>query len=200
MPAPLSSVLERFGRDLVPAFVGRTVVPKSLRAVILAGSANRLGEPVLAIVPGEREAEDLAEDAALFGPSLHLPAWETLPFEHVSPSVSTMADRVVARHALDGDAPVVVVASVRATMQRVSPTPAEPTVLHTGEETAGFDGVVDRLVALGYERTGRVERHGEFAVRGGIIDVFPVQAAHPARIDFYGDDVDEIVCLDIKKH
>ena len=80
----------------VRQFEGRAVIPPPLRAVLLAGSAARLQRPVLAIVPGEREAEDLAEDAALFGPALHLPAWETLPFEHVSPSVSTMADRVVA--------------------------------------------------------------------------------------------------------
>ncbi len=192
MAAPLSSVLDRFGRDLVPAFEGRLVVPPPLRAVVLAGSARRLERPVLAVVPGEREAEDLAEDATLFGPALHLPAWETLPFEHVSPSVATMADRVVARHALASMEPVVVVASVRAAMQRLSPTPVDPIVLGKGEQTAGFDAVVDRLVALGYERTGRVERHGEFAVRGGIIDVFPVQAVHPVRLDFYGDEVEEI--------
>ncbi len=192
MPAPLSSVLDRFGRDLVPVFEGRLVIPQPVRAVVLAGSAHRLGGPILAVVPGEREAEDLAEDVALFGPALHLPAWETLPFEHVSPSVVTMADRVAARHALATDEPVVVVASVRAAMQRLSPTSVAPVLLGTGEVTGGFDAFVDRLVAHGYERTGRVERHGEFAVRGGIIDVFPVQAAHPVRLDFIGDEIEEI--------
>ena len=192
MPAPLSSVLDRFGRDLVPLFEGRTVIPPPVRAVVLAGSAHRLRRPVLAIVPGEREAEELAEDAGLFGRALHLPAWETLPFEHVSPSVATMADRVVARHALAGDGPVVVVASVRAAMQRLSPTPVAPATLSTEASTDGFDAIVDRLIALGYERTGRVERHGEFAVRGGIIDVFPVQAIHPVRLDFFGDEIEEI--------
>ena len=190
MAAPLSVLLDRFGRDLGPVFEGRTVIPPPLRAIILAGSARQLSRPVLAIVPGEREAEDLAEDASLFGGALHLPAWETLPFEHVSPSVSTMADRLVARHALASDEPVVVVASVRAAMQRVSPTPVTPIVMLPGGD--GFDAVVDRLVALGYERTGRVERHGEFAVRGGIIDVFPVQAIHPTRLDFFGDEIEEI--------
>ena len=192
MPAPLSSILDRFGRDLVPPFEGRIVIPPPLRAVVLAGSASRLGRPVLGIVPGEREAEELAEDAALFGPAFHLPAWETLPFEHVSPSVVTMADRVVARHALASAEPVVVVASVRAAMQRVSPTPVAPIILRSGDDADGFESIVERLVALGYERTGRVERHGEFAVRGGIIDVFPVQAGHPSRLDFFGDEIEEI--------
>jgi transcription-repair coupling factor (superfamily II helicase) len=189
--AALSVLLDRFGRDLVPDFEGRTVIPPPLRAVMLAGSAERLGRPILAIVPGEREAEELAEDAALFIRSLHLPAWETLPFEHVSPSIPTMADRVVARHALASDQPVVVVASVRAAMQRVSPTPVAPIVLHRGEDP-GLDRIVDSLASAGYERTTRVERHGEFAVRGGIIDVFPVQSLHPVRIDFLGDEVEEI--------
>ena len=103
-----------------------------------------------------------------------------------------MADRVAARHAIAGNEPVVVVASVRAAMQRVSPTSVVPITLGIGTPTEGFDAVVDRLVALGYERTGRVERHGEFAVRGGIIDVFPVQAVHPVRLDFFGDDIEEI--------
>jgi len=199
VPAPLSVLLDRFGDDLVPVFESRTVIPPPLRAVILAGTARRLGRPVLAIVPGEREAEDLAEDAALFGRAFHLPAWETLPFEHVSPSVSTMADRLVARHALVSDEPVVVVASVRAAIQRVSPTPTAPVVLRAGgdadlgsEGDESFDAIVGRLVGLGYERTGRVERHGEFAVRGGIIDVFPVQGVHPARLDFYGDQIEDI--------
>ncbi|MCH7846019.1 MAG: transcription-repair coupling factor [Acidobacteria bacterium] len=192
MSAPLSSILDRFGRDLVPPFEGRIVIPPPLRAVVLAGSASRLGMPVLGIVPGEREAEELAEDAALFGPAFHLPAWETLPFEHVSPSVVTMADRVVARHALASAEPVVVVASVRAAMQRVSPTPVRPIILRRGDDADGFETIVETLVALGYERTGRVERHGEFAVRGGIIDVFPVQADHPSRLDFFGDEIEEI--------
>jgi transcription-repair coupling factor (superfamily II helicase) len=193
VPAPLSSVLDRFGRNLVPRFDGGPiVVPSPLRAVVLAGTAARLGGPVLAVVPGEREAEDLAEDAALFGAAVHLPAWETLPFEHVSPSVATMADRAVARHALASDEPVVVVASVRAAMQRVSPTPVAPLVLHQGDDAQPFEAVVKQLASLGYQRTDRVERHGEFAVRGGIIDVYPVQAALPVRMDFFGDEIEEI--------
>ncbi len=191
--APLASVLDRFGRDLVPDFDGgRLVIPPPLWAVVLAGTARRIGGPVLAVVPGEREAEELAEDAALFGPARYLPAWETLPFEHVSPSVATMADRAVARHALASDDPVVVVASVRSAMQRVSPTPVAPLTLRRGGQATPFDAVVKQLVALGYERTDRVERHGEFAVRGGIIDVYPVQAQLPVRMDFFGDELEEI--------
>jgi transcription-repair coupling factor (superfamily II helicase) len=189
---PLTSVLERFGRDLLPPIPGRFVVSPALRAVVLAGIAARTGRSVLAVVPGEREAEDLAEDVALFSPSSHyLPAWETLPFEHVSPSIPTMADRIVARHALSGPEATIVVSSVRAATQRLSPTPVEPIHLVRGEE-APFGDLVAGLADLGYRRTDRVEGKGEFAVRGGIVDVYPTQATEPFRIDFWGDVIEEI--------
>ncbi|MEA2009100.1 MAG: hypothetical protein U9N78_00170, partial [Actinomycetota bacterium] len=192
MAAPLNSVLERFGRDLVPPIPGRFVVPPALRSIVLAGIAFRTGRNVIGVVPGEREAEDLAEDVALFATQVHhLPAWETLPFEHVSPSVSTMADRVVARHALAGDDQAIIVASVRAVTQRLSPTPVAPTRIAAGTDVA-FDELVRRLSDLGYRRTDRVESRGEFAVRGGIVDIFSPQAPQPVRIDFWGDTVEEI--------
>ncbi len=190
--ALLTSVLERFGRDLLPPIPGRYVIPAALRAVVLAAIAERTGRSVLAVVPGEREAEDLAEDLALFSDAaFHLPAWETLPFEHVSPSIATMADRVVARHALAGTEDSVVVASVRAATQRVSPTPVAPIRLAAGVDLP-FDHVLTTFVDLGYRRTERVEGRGEFAVRGGIIDVYPTQASTPMRIDFWGDTIEEI--------
>ncbi len=197
MAAPLASALDRFGADLVPVIPGRYVVPVPLRAVVTAGIARRLRRPVLAIVAAEREAEDLAEDIALFGAEVaHLPAWETLPFEHVSPSVATMARRIEARHFLDVGRQGVVVASVRAVTQRVSPTPVAPLVVQIDDEHA-FDGLVATLVEHGFARTGRVEAHGEFAVRGGIIDVWPAQAANPLRIDFWGDIVEDIRDFDV---
>ena len=192
MAAPLTSALKRFGRDLVPPIPGRFVVPPALRAVVLAGIAQRTGRSIVGVVPGEREAEDLAEDVALFATGVHhLPAWETLPFEHVSPSISTMADRIVARNALASDEQAIIVASVRAVTQRLSPTPVEPVHLTAGEDTP-FDDLVRRLTDLGYRRTDRVEGRGEFAVRGGIVDVFSPQAPQPVRIDFWGDTVEEI--------
>ncbi|MEA3502598.1 MAG: hypothetical protein U9R47_07470, partial [Actinomycetota bacterium] len=192
MAAPLISVLERFGRDLVPPIPGRFIVPPALRSVVLAGIAARTGRSVVGVVPGEREAEDLAEDVALFATGVHhLPAWETLPFEHVSPSISTMADRIVARHALASDEQAIIVASVRAVTQRLSPTAVAPIRLATGMDTP-FDDLVRRLTDLGYRRTDRVESRGEFAVRGGIVDVFSPQSPQPIRIDFWGDIVEEI--------
>lgn len=185
-------MLDRFGRDLLPPIPGRFVIPAPLRAIALAGIAKRTARSVLAVVPGEREAEDLAEDLALFSADgRHFPAWETLPFEHVSPSIATMADRIVARHALADHGGAIMVASVRAATQRLSPTSVDPIRLTGGAEMS-FDELVVGLADFGYRRTDRVEGRGEFAVRGGIIDVFPTHAPRPVRIDFWGDMIEEV--------
>ena len=192
MTAPLRVLLEQWKRGLDVDIPGRVVVPPSLRAYVLAASAVGLGRPVLAVVAGEREAEDLVDDVSLFlEDTHHLPAWETLPFEHVSPNVVTMARRIDARHRLRGEDAAVVVASVRAVTQRISPSRITPVAVEVGA-TREFDGFVDELVQLGYLRTDRVEVRGDMAVRGGIVDIFPPSFDDPIRIDFWGDDVDAI--------
>jgi transcription-repair coupling factor (superfamily II helicase) len=191
MTAPLRSLVDRWLAPLLPSVPGRIAVPPGLRAYALAGMAARSARPILAIVPGEREAEDLADDLELFTHDVvMLPAWETLPFEHISPNVATMAHRAVARHLLS-EAPggLVVVASVRAATQRLSPSSPRPLELAVGTTV---DDVVAALSELGYERTDRVETRGEFAVRGGIIDCFPAQGETPVRVELWGDEVDEI--------
>ena len=115
MTAPLAALVAAWTKDLDPTIPGRSIVPPNARAFILAATASRRDEPLLAIVPGEREAEDLVDDIGIFlDEVLHLPAWETLPFEHVSPNVVTMAKRIEARHRLGQPGAAVVVASVRA--------------------------------------------------------------------------------------
>ncbi len=192
MSAPLAVFVERWRAGLLPSSPGRLVVPPGLRALLAAGLAARAEGPVLVVVPGERAAAELVEDVELFTPHvLGLPAWETLPFEHVSPNLATMAHRAEARDRLaNGEAGLVVVASVRAATQRISPTDVAPLVVAAGEEIDRDDWIAG-LAALGYHRTDRVESRGEFAVRGGIIDVFPAQGEVPVRLDLWGDVVDE---------
>ncbi len=192
MPAPLATLLDRWRRRPSPPIPGRLVVPPGLRAYFLAGLAERLEAPVLALVPGERDAENLLDDLELFvDDAVMLPAWETLPFEHVSPNVATMAARAQARHRLRTGDRGITVASVRAATQRVSPSSTDPIVVRTGDEP-GFDALVRALSDAGYHRTDRVESRGEMSVRGGIVDLFPAQGREPVRIDFWGDTVDEI--------
>ena len=168
-------------------------MPPAARALTVGGYSRRLKGPLVVVVPSEREAESLSSDLRLFVDDvLFFPSWETLPFEHVSPNMATMARRAQARHRMvSGTSGLVVVASVRAAIQRVSSSSYQPVRVEEGREVP-FDDLVGHLDAAGYSRTDRVESRGEFAVRGGIVDLFPAQSDDPVRVEFWGDLIDEI--------
>ncbi|MCH8983462.1 MAG: transcription-repair coupling factor [Acidobacteria bacterium] len=192
MSAPLSPLLSAWRSVPLPDLAGSWAVGPGGRAFAVAGLFAQLESPLLVVVPGERDAEEIADDLRLFSDRVFLAsAWETLPFEHISPNISTMARRAEAREALAGGEPALVVASVRSAIQRVSPSSTSPLVVRKGSDLE-LDALVSHLARLGYNRTDRVEARGEFAVRGGIVDLFPAQAELPARVDFWGDTVEEI--------
>ncbi len=192
MVAPLRPLLAVWRSAPLPHLDTTWAVAPGGRAFALAGLFESVGETLLVVVPGESDAEELVDDLRLFVDEVVLaPAWETLPFEHVSPNIATMAGRSEARHRLASGEPVLVVASVRSAIQRLSVSPVDPFRLEVGDEVS-FGSVAERLAALGYHRTDRVEAKGEFAVRGGIVDIFPAQSDRPVRLDFWGDQVEEI--------
>ncbi|MFT4212972.1 MAG: transcription-repair coupling factor [Microbacterium sp.] len=161
---------------------------------------NGLPPAVLLIAPTGRRTETLgpALEGLLPGVEvMHVPAWETLPHERLSPSVETVGRRLdVLRRmaAWDGSTPLVVTASVRGAIQPLAPGLADiaPIVLAAGARGDELDAVIAGLVERAYHRVDMVSRRGEFAVRGGILDVFPPTADHPYRVEFFGDEVDEI--------
>ncbi|HEY7564534.1 MAG TPA: hypothetical protein VIA81_06375, partial [Acidimicrobiia bacterium] len=122
----LTELLDRWKGFAFPS--RRWVVAPGARAFTLGGLGQE--SPLLVVVPSERDAEELVDDLRLFVPALLLPAWETLPFEHISPNLATMARRAEARdHLRRPDPQTVVVASVRAAIQRLSPSPPYPVSL-----------------------------------------------------------------------
>lgn len=193
MRTPLSPLLSVWRSATLPALDGTWAVANAGQAFAIAGLASQTESTLLVVVPGERDAEDLADDIRLFiDDVVFAPAWETLPFEHVSPNIATMARRARARHRLEqAGRPGVVVASVRGAVQRVSPSSHLPLRLEKGDEIE-IDQLSSLLAGLGYTRTDRVEARGEFAVRGGIVDLFPAQGEEALRLDFWGDEVEEI--------
>ena len=166
-------------------------------AAAIAALAWALDAPTLALTAGPREAEGIALDLeALVGAGrvALLPAWEALPYEAIAPSPEIAARRASAiRRLREADGPFVVVAPVIAAMQGVVPTlgTVVPVTLDTGRELAP-DDLAARLVELGYRRADVVEHRGEFAVRGGVVDVFPGTARRPLRIDYWGDEIESI--------
>ncbi len=196
--------------ELLAAGTGALAVPEPATAYVVAGLCS-LSErrPLLVVTPTVADAERLAHDAAAFlGPDAVelFPPWDTLPFERVSPEVTTMGRRLRLLWRLglgspdDGAVvtpPAVVVAPVRALLQRLSPTPEAALPVHVARGQVVDQGaLVERLVGLGYRREYQVEHRGELAVRGGIVDVFPSTGELPVRIDLWGDEVDRLTLFD----
>lgn len=176
------------------------VGPASARLFVTSALARQ--GLLLVVTATGREADDLtAELQGVFGGAVAVfPSWETLPHERLSPGVDTVGARllVLRRLAYPADARLgpplrVVVTAVRSLLQPMTPQLGrqEPLALSVGQEI-DFDGVIARLVELAYTRVDMVGRRGEFAVRGGILDVFAPTAEHPVRVEFWGDEITEM--------
>ena len=174
-------------------------VAEPARAFAIAGLAGLTGRhPLVVAVPTSPDAERLAHDLRAFLGADEVdvvPAWETLPFERVSPSTETMGRRLRAMWRLRNPdrMPRVLVAPVRALVQRLGPhvEDVEPITVKPGDQIDPLD-LVKRLVEVGYRREAQVEHRGQVARRGSIVDVFPSTADHPVRIDLWGDEVDRL--------
>ncbi|MGW1991028.1 transcription-repair coupling factor [Embleya sp. NPDC001921] len=183
------------------------VGPPALRPFVVAAIAARADRPVLAVTATTRECEDLVAALGSLLPEdsvVEYPSWETLPHERLSPRSDTVGRRLAVLRRLahptsggladSGTGTLkVVVAPIRSVLQpQVKGLgDLEPVALTAGREIA-LDTVVDQLAAAAYSRVDLVEKRGEFAVRGGILDVFPPTEEHPLRVEFWGDQVEEI--------
>jgi len=173
--------------------------PEAMRPLLVAALASA-GRPILLVTSTYREAETLTSSlASILTPDAvaYYPAWETLPHERLSPRSDTVGRRLAVLRRLAGNdplpAPRVIVAPIRAVLQpQVTGLGGILPVTFVAGEDFDIDTVAQALVDAAYIRVDLVERRGEFAVRGGIVDVFPPTEEHPVRIDFFGDTVEEI--------
>ncbi|MDA1059587.1 MAG: transcription-repair coupling factor [Proteobacteria bacterium] len=179
--------------------------PPGLDAQVLADlvRAEKVTQVVFVARDGERQAA-LADAMRFFAPELPVivfPAWDCLPYDRVSPNQEVVAARMAALTGLAKlapDAPVVVIATVNAVLLRVPPRVSvleASYVVRPGEPLRIAD-FTDYLVRHGYARVGTVREPGEFAVRGGIIDVFSPGALEPVRLDLFGDDLEAVRTFD----
>ncbi len=182
--------------------------PAALRPFIVAALAADAGDQapptVLVVTATAREAEEIVEAArCLLDDSsvVEFPPWETLPHERLSPRSDTVGRRLAVLRRLvhpddpgSGPGPLrVIVAPVRSVLQPQVKGLGDlaPVALREGD-TVDLENVVRRLAAAAYHRVDLVERRGEFAVRGGIVDIFPPTLEHPLRVEFWGDTVEDI--------
>jgi transcription-repair coupling factor (superfamily II helicase) len=206
----------------LPTLGGDLIAPASLRPLLVAalsgaghadiangrapGAADSgaVSAVTLAVTATAREAEELAAAlGSLLGEDQvgYFPAWETLPHERLSPRSDTSGQRLAVLRRLAYPDP----SDVRSGPLTIVTTPVrsllQPMVSGLGELTpvklaagqgASMDDTIAQLVDIGYARVEIVERRGEIAVRGGLLDVFPPTEEHPLRVEFWGDEVEEI--------
>ncbi|MEV6070189.1 transcription-repair coupling factor [Nocardia sp. NPDC052001] len=205
---PLAGLAAVAGADTslqqVKELIGRAsamlVAPSAARPFVAATIAGE--RPLVVVTATGREADDLtAELTEMLGAGVAIfPSWETLPHERLSPGADTVGKRlqvlrrlVHPEDTIYGEPLRVVVTTVRSLMQPMARGlgDLEPIVLRVGAEF-DFDELLARLVEFAYERVDMVGKRGEFAVRGGILDLFPPTADHPVRVEFWGDEISEL--------
>ena len=153
---------------------------------------------------GQRLAQ-LARALAFFAPDIEInefPAWDCLPYDRVSPHAGVVAQRMITlsrlAHLKGRERPGVVLTTVNAALQRV---PARDLIATQSLSAApgnllAMDGVTKWLELNGYNRTSTVREPGDYAVRGGIIDLYPPGTGDPVRLDFFGDTLESIRSFD----
>ena len=182
----------------------RLAIVEVARAISIAALAQLSSKkPLVVACPTGAMAGQLYDDLTQYLPAgavAHFPAWETLPFERVSPAVDTMGLRleVLWRLRNSDRCPQVIVAGVRALLQKLGPgaVEVEPIIVRPNA-IIDPDQLGAQLVEFGYRREELVEHRGEFSRRGAIVDVYPSTADAPIRIDLWGDEVDRLTTFGV---
>ena len=196
--------MRRWKLDLLSNFHGAAIpTPQSgeslicissLRSLIIAKATSE--NSILVITPSSRIADELSDEirSYLGDVVINFPAWETLPHERLSPKSDTVTARISALHKINSKSKFkVVVTSIRGALQPiVSDILEEELITLSVGQKISMAELTTRLSYFGFVRTDLVEKRGDFAVRGGILDFFAPDREHPIRIDFFGDEIDEM--------
>ncbi|MEL6336409.1 MAG: transcription-repair coupling factor [Pseudomonadota bacterium] len=180
---------------LAPGAVTVGGAPEGYDAKLVADLAERAGGPVIHVARDDARAAALREALALWAPGLPVlgfPAWDCLPYDRVSPNPDIESERMATLATLAHAAPTapsVLITTLNAAIQRV-PAKAvieEASFLARVGHRCEVEGLTAWLARMGFNRASTVTEHGDYAVRGGIIDIFPPGHANPVRLDFFGD-------------
>ncbi len=184
-------------------------VPEGLDALLLARIATEAhaaspGAMILHVARDDRRLEALEAGLGFFAPQLKVvavPAWDTVPYDRVGPNAEIVARRITALAKLAIGArkqACVVLTTVNAILQRVPTRDSLRRALKpmAANQRIDMNQLIERLTNAGFMRTGTVMEQGEFAVRGGIVDVFPPGRINPVRLDFFGDTLESLKSFD----
>ncbi len=156
--------------------------------------------PLIVVTPSSRQAEEIAAATKELSPNIEIiefPSWETLPHERLSPAAETVGRRLKALHRMlelkSQSKPYLVLMSVRAALQPVvGGMEAHPPLMISRGEEYLLPELALKLIEIGYQRVDMVVKRGEFAIRGGILDVFATTSEHALRLEFFGDELEDV--------
>ncbi len=177
-----------------------TGISGSQKALAASSLLRHYGQAVI-IVPEQKDIFRWEEDLAFFAPEADVrpfPLVEDSGFQVTFSGTERLRDRMQSLGKLMGHSPVVIVATSMEAAQKIEGPRAlsdRTFTLSLGDEI-DRDELLEKLVSLGYERVDQVERCGHFAVRGDIVDIYPISEEHPLRVEFFGDEVDSIRSFD----
>jgi transcription-repair coupling factor (superfamily II helicase) len=164
----------------------------------LSNAVTQNNQPFLVIAPDSLSAAHILEELNFFSGKpdeiLNFPDWETLPYDHFSPHQDIISERLTAMYRLPQMQRGVIVTTISTIMQRLAPQEfldGHSFVLKCGDKL-NQDILRTRLANAGYQNVSQVREHGEFAIRGSIIDLFPMGSEEPFRIDLFDDEVETI--------
>jgi len=185
-------------------------VPEGLDALVLAQLVNEAGSDkapgtLLHVARDDRRIEALEQGLSFFAPQVRVvtfPAWDTVPYDRVGPTSDIVARRMATLAKLAIGArkhPTVVLTTVNAVLQRI---PSRGFIKQTTKAMAPGQRIdmarlTQRLARMGYTRSGTVMEAGEYAVRGGILDLYPPGRSSPVRLDFFGDTLESMKAFDV---
>ena len=177
--------------------------PEGFDALLLARRRAESSAPILHVCRDDSRMARLAEALAFFAPHvevLRFPAWDCLPYDRVSPNPELVSERIatLTRLAERTPTPRILLTTVNALVQKLPPRAAFTGAVMALKRGGRVDpkALAEFLEANGYHRTGTVMEHGEYAIRGGIVDLFPAGESEPVRLDLFGDEIEDFRRLD----
>ncbi len=171
------------------------------KAFIAALAQQATGKHILILTGASQEEVRLFHDFPFFTEqtAIEFPAWETLPSENIAPSPDVVGERYkVLEEISSSTRPRIILSNLQSCLQRlIPPKRFQHLYLHLKvKESIAFETLIQRLTEMGYQKRPVASDKGEFAVRGGIIDIFPVSSPDPFRVEFWGDDIESIRIYD----
>ncbi|MGX5218808.1 transcription-repair coupling factor [Pseudomonas segetis] len=176
-------------------------LPGAALSLAIAEAASAANRFTLLLTADSQSAERLEQELSFFAPQLpvlHFPDWETLPYDLFSPHQDIISQRISALYRLPELKHGVLVVPITTALHRLAPTRfllGSSLVLDVGQ-TLDVDEMRSRLEATGYRCVDTVYEHGEFAVRGALIDLFPMGSKQPFRIDLFDDEIETLRTFD----